>query len=1060
MLFILINLIKTTNGVPPDLTYIVKTNESGYINPLCIGDGDVLTSAVTWIYPIPDIFEKLPTIVSTYAPQRNIEYSCSFGKLKKCNNIWQTNGWQNSNFDTYNFIPIIDSRWENFPTYLTSNSTKEYNIRVDIPNTFEIGFSIRASRNAEIFVCEGWNPKTYACYYLNIGGLDNKQSFLRKYKNGFHDKFTKNDTKLVKFKSEFNMLSEDEWKTYSLSLKNNGVIILKDVFNNTTLLNYNDKVVLKPINFIVRSKNERALWKIHKNDFMFTNKTGILKFGPEIELYGNELCISLYILICTQCRINFFIKNNKGKEMLKEITNNGDTVWVEVKLQKHNVYEKFIQVYVETDYLNITKKKHGFWAIDDVRVCIPNELKITYLSINMTFNDFQQSHVTCQSLKHSNWRPIHQISSKSSVGEVVCNTSTSTSIKLVWKSTSEDKNFDEHSIIQYEGVDICKYDKDRNTSMLTNNLRRKSQGFVIDKNNEIEIKDLVPYTLYNISFWNVVDGTKKLFEMNTLSTDIPTKEELPRLIKMSTSDTINEIIWNKPKCNVTYGPIIYQLYVKNENGNDSRYYIDVMTKYKFENLQPFTNYTLEITSARQIENLNNTKLSIKTIHNFTTKAGIAPKVENLELYSTDKWSASLRFDIPKLPGGIPKLVQIRWCHPLFLSGCLFEIHNLTKCALWDFKYCNNVTSLVKGNKYQFSVAIKNENTFSYGTEESLNGTAEERVPGKPSNISYKMIDCNKLNGDCNLNITWMHPFNQNATITMFDVILNETSYTFVGDTLKTIHEIVKVKDKAYQRMYHCIVKYIIINTPYKLFVRAVNDEYKGDFEEMLIKTDSMENYVDQTPEFVECTNETMKFKLPKLSRRLRSSTLIVIVQNYDNNKQHMINDIVKLEMFGNRYKLCNEFGDTWVAKAINLSTTDSQLVVVGDRSLSYIPQLKKNILNKSLKPNTEYCFTFVVINEHDSSETITVYHSKHLFTQRNTHAEKQEDNSDEAVNAAVYVVPIIFIIGLGIAAIWFARKHFTKRSILNDEHIYESMPFDDYLPDAVSNENYDRLIHK
>lgn len=32
----------------------------------------------------------------------------------------------------------------------------------------------------EILLCEGWNPKSYPCYYINVGDVSSKMVYLRK----------------------------------------------------------------------------------------------------------------------------------------------------------------------------------------------------------------------------------------------------------------------------------------------------------------------------------------------------------------------------------------------------------------------------------------------------------------------------------------------------------------------------------------------------------------------------------------------------------------------------------------------------------------------------------------------------------------------------------------------------------------------------------------------------------------------------------------------------------------------------------------------------------------
>uniref|UniRef100_A0A1Y1KUY6 Fibronectin type-III domain-containing protein n=1 Tax=Photinus pyralis TaxID=7054 RepID=A0A1Y1KUY6_PHOPY len=1052
-------IVKGINSAPPELTFILNKQNASRVVPIWIGEGDVLNSAIAWIYPLVNDEKDLPHIVSNYLPATNNAYNCNFAKSKSCSKKWETGEWKTAEFDVHSFKPIVDTRWENFPTYLTSNLTKDFSVRVDIPSVFEIGISVRAAKNVEVLVCEGWHPERFPCYYVSIGGPDNKQSFLRKYKNGIPTKFSVDDPKLAKYKHEIGVLSEELWKTFSLSLNANGTFKLRECVTNVTILDYSDKSALNPINVIVRSKNQNALWKLHKNEYLFTTKPNIARFGPELHPYGSQLCVALYVSICKYCTLRFFTVQNGKNETLREIVGDNDSdelLWKEIKLIRSNVFDDTLQIYTETYYVDKADHQNGFWAIDDVRVCSENEIRISKLILNdMAFNDFDASHITCEILKNPKWRPVPRVSSP--LTDVVCNSSTATSIRMYLNSPSEDTTHQQYSIIQYEGNDIC---HNTDASNKEQNIQRvKSQGYLIGKGNHIDIPTLVPYTLYNIHFWNIIDDSKRFCQMHTIPTEVPTKEEIPKDIKMTITDTANIIEWNEPKCTVKYGPIVYQVHVKNQNNsNSSILYLetDTRTKYKFDNLQPFTNYTVEIDTARNFKAFQfNTYIA--TIYNFTTKAGVAPKVNNLELYSINERSASIRFELPPYCKGLPKIVQVRWCHPLFLSGCLSDLQNLTKCKLWDSKYCIEINNLVKGGEYVFNVSIKNQDTFIFSEEASINGKAVQRVPGKPSGLIYNTIKGKNYGSPCNLNISWEHPYDQNGTITLFEVFLEETSYNFAADTSKTIHEILKVDKQSYQKRYSCVINYVSYDTPYKISVRAVNDDYKGEFESVQIKTESEETYSDPTPEFVSCTNETITFKLPKLEAGLNSSMLIVIVQDYNNSKTHILDDIDKLEMFGEKYKLCNEFGESWVAKNLLLSSGEPPLMVVGDRSVSYVPQLQKNVTNKPLKPDTEYCFTFAFVDQEENIDRFDVYHYKHLYTQRNSMAEAQDDVAGESNNVAIYVVPMLCIILLVGCGVWFLRRFFIKKR--TEEHIYESMPFDDYIPDAVSNESYDTLVH-
>lgn len=114
------------------------------------------------------------------------------------------------------------------------------------------------------------------------------------------------------------------------------------------------------------------------------------------------------------------------------------------------------------------------------------------------------------------------------------------------------------------------------------------------------------------------------------------------------------------------------------------------------------------------------------------------------------------------------------------------------------------------------------------------------------------------------------------------------------------------------------MKFISFNTPYNISVRAVNDAYKGKFASIHIKTDNVETYIDPTPEYVKCTNETIQFRLPPLDWRLNSSTLIVVVQDYNITARHISDEVVNLTMLIGPDQLCNDYGNVWIAMALKV----------------------------------------------------------------------------------------------------------------------------------------------
>lgn len=75
------------------------------------------------------------------------------------------------------------------------------------------------------------------------------------------------------------------------------------------------------------------------------------------------------------------------------------------------------------------------------------------------------------------------------------------------------------------------------------------------------------------------------------------------------------------------------------------------------------------------------------------------------------------------------------------------------------------------------------------------------VPGKPTNITYKFVECPLNTEYCHLNITWLHPYYQNGTITSFEIILNGTDKRKDAENDKYIHEVYNVENKTYYYDY-------------------------------------------------------------------------------------------------------------------------------------------------------------------------------------------------------------------------------------------------------------------
>lgn len=80
----------------------------------------------------------------------------------------------------------------------------------------------------------------------------------------------------------------------------------------------------------------------------------------------------------------------------------------------------------------------------------------------------------------------------------------------------------------------------------------------------------------------------------------------------------------------------------------------------------------------------------------------------------------------------------------------------------------------------------------------------------------------------------------------------------------------------------------------------------------------MGDYINQSPMLTELTNVTMSFKIPEIDWRLNWTLMTVIVQDYDKTKKigSELNQLLHTD------NLCNPYGDTWVAKTMQVSYPD------------------------------------------------------------------------------------------------------------------------------------------
>ncbi|XP_060534337.1 uncharacterized protein LOC132706804 [Cylas formicarius] len=1021
------------DGVEVDLTYILK-REKSKVRPSCIAEGLERYDAVGWVYPMPADGTGIPNITTKFVPALHNDFNCKFSKNDLCNIRWSIKDWyiDESSPRTRQFIG--DLRWEDLPTLFVSNSSKEFEHRFHVEKAARIGFSVRASGKIEIFLCSGWNPRNYPCYYFAV---TEREIFLYKYSTlpkTIEEPHP--STSLDSFKAFSNVLADDEWRNFEVSVDEGGTVSLVDKNLNRALIKYNDSEPLQAMYFLMRSQ-EPSLWKISENQFMYTKTAQISRMGPQLFTTYKDLCVSVLVSTCDRCALTFFRLNGTSKKILNRVAPT-DERWIEIKLKEEKIDTEKINIFVQTHFDDEKlERAEGFWAIDNVRVCNENEVKVSFLKVNQDFeeDDLSVDTISCQMVSKPNWRPVRLDYDEIKEFPPVKTVSNQSTITLSWQQEDPDNLIS--YFIFYQGNDICR------SSETTNSERVKSSGFLVTKNNQFTVRDLVPFTAYNITISSVLHENDRQLVVSTIQTDEPTFEEVPFNIRVRPLDAAVNVTWDKPGCASTYGRLIYNLAVV-DRSNRTQKSIEMQTdnSYLIRGLEAYTPYTLTVTTARNARNL------VKGVHlynvsvNFTTLPGVADEVVNLEVYAIGTKVAYLRYDLPESARGVPEEVQVRRCNALSFAKCRSSVSKIERCRLWRKKFCVDVNYLMPHQQYVFKVSVKNVDTNAFGKEAEINGHTVDRVPGAPENITYRIVDCHSTTDYCHLNISWFHPSYPNGTITSFQIVLNGTNYNYTdSEEDEAIHEIYKIVNETYLPQYTYQIKYVPYSTTYNLYIRSSNNKYRSAYSTATVKTADIGDHIDQSPKLLGKSDKALVFKLPHLDRRLNSYTVTVAVQDYNVSKAIDLETIANSKVADN---LCHSFGDTWIVGNLTIANNNNKTLTISGVDEDH-----------KIKPHTKYCVIFIITNNYREEEHDVVYYEK-LETPEEP--EPKDDVLPASSSSRLYwLLLLLLLIPIGFVIYRYVRRRrITARKRDALENVYESLPFEENF----TNRTYDQLIHK
>ncbi|KAF7280024.1 hypothetical protein GWI33_006457 [Rhynchophorus ferrugineus] len=1026
--------------------------EQHKIQGVCVEKGSEPYDAIGWIYPLKD--SENEETKTKYLPDIQNQYNCNFNSPNGCSVKWRMQNWYIDNNSSKTTEFSGDSRWDDIPTIMLNEA---HNISGPFPISVghKNGISIRSSEPVGISLCPKTSQSSDPCYNINISKYQIK---LYKFTT-WQDKssFAKNHLPLQSYKGtrRTEIISENEWRNFEVSFNENGNIRFVDKHLGKIFIEYADKDFGNFSTMLATLHSEgKSAWKIIKNEFMYTNRAMISNMGPRLILPYKDLCISLYVATCNNCEMLFFYKYGRSKNILKHVKSTNEN-WVEIKIKEADMSVFNLDLLVETKFVNGTNSTEGWWAIDDVRVCHENEIKVNQLKLTSIQNDQEVTNNTyCHVIGKRSLRPeIPSLCDKMKSSPQINIETRATYIKLSWPQ-EDPYNLTTYTL-SYQGIDECNLDMRRSE-------RSRSSGFLTSNQSEFIIKDLVPKTKYHITISSLLCWKNKDISEETLESDEPYIDELPFKMKIQTTFTTADLTWNTPSCNSRKGGLVYTLTLSIPGSNIITEKIENRTNntYKFTDLKPSTIYTVRIWSARTVQKLKAINQRNMLEFNFTTPSEVIPLVENAEIYAIGSNIAYVRYELPLWAIEAKAEIRASLCMVNSLARCRESVLEPEPCALWKNKYCLSVYNLVNSRIYNISLEIKDKWSDRFGEKKTLIAYTEDKVPEPAQNVSYEIIPGEQDPTHCTLHINWQIPYFPNGIINTFNIFLSSATEEIVWS-----YEVPKMLPIIYSHQ----VPNINCDDKYILTIQSANAGYNKNYTTVVFQKKNIQDYLIRKPELV-FNNEDSLVLQPPIFNQTLDSTIYVIVQDTDTTGKdaslqqlHIIN-----EQIINVKKLCLPFGRPIMLLLFKVVNSGSS----GDIFLN------KSVENL-FKTSTFYCVTYIIKSHYHGQELelteyqiLTIPRKPVTHTSNSSPINTQNQSLSEPIKWKFYsfnrwwlillIIPfsftLFFLIRFIIASETKRReqkKTYQKKE--EPEHVYESIL---YYEQCSNSKLYDKLFHE
>jgi hypothetical protein len=368
---------------------------SNYEEYFCVTN---TTYALSWT--TTKVHEKLEQ-ESTFIPKRNNNsFDCRIENDFRTNKYFIKAPWELKNsLETNINEVIVDQRWEEMKIFKT-----EYVIRKGIPfkfttvlstlkSNFDIPFSIRTENEAHIFLCDGEDPHESNCYWIMLQTLDGRKTAIAKCPKKCVPKINEEESQrmcttmqpIILHTYFTRFLNSTHWTHLKLTKRAETLRLFQmNGYKSSKIIQFSDnQELINVTHMVIHSKMVNALWKIHKVEFIYTNKeTDREQLGPTFSPTEDYICVSMYLLMCDYCKVKLTLLDASNGEVIEQDFNQlVSSEWREIKFineskrYQHNKFKLLVSTIGGT-------RDQRFWAIDRVRLCQKEGKVTTFSSCN------------------------------------------------------------------------------------------------------------------------------------------------------------------------------------------------------------------------------------------------------------------------------------------------------------------------------------------------------------------------------------------------------------------------------------------------------------------------------------------------------------------------------------------------------------------------------------------------------------------------------------------------------------------------------------------------------